>query len=70
MTLTSSLTEFEQEFEPLLLPRAMEGDKPSLDSAHEALKAEAHSEADRPTVQYRLYKRRFTGLVALVSRGC
>ena len=50
----------------------MEGDKPSLDSAHEALpnlETEEHSETDRPTVQYRLYKRRFVGLVALVSRG-
>jgi hypothetical protein len=55
----------------------MEGDK-SLDYAHEAsanVKAEEHSETDngttgRPTVQYRVYKRRFAGLVALVSKGC
>jgi hypothetical protein len=46
--------------------------KPSLDSAIEAsanLEAEEHLETDRPTVKYRLYKRRFAGLVALVSRG-
>lgn len=62
---------FEREIEPLL-SWAMEGDntdKPSLDSAHEALVNLKAEEADRPTVHYRLYKRRFTGLVALVSRG-
>ena len=52
----------------------MAGDKPSLDGAHEAsatLKVELEelSEIVGPTVQYRLYKRRFAGLVALVSRG-
>ena len=53
--------------------RAMEGDKP-LDSTVEALETlteetEEHLETDRPTVKYRLYKRRFAGLVALVSKG-
>ena len=57
----------------------MEGDKSSLDidnakdgneaSANPKTDSEEHSETDRPTVQYRLYKRRFAGLVALVSRG-
>lgn len=47
----------------------MEEDKPSLDSAIEATANLEHLETDRPTVKYRLYKRRFAGLVALVSRG-
>ena len=28
------------------------------------------SDTGRPTVQYRLYKRRFSGIVALVRRDC
>ena len=46
-------------------PLLMEGD--DLSSPDETLaKAE---ELERPTVRYRLYKRRFAGLVALVSRA-